>query len=297
MKIKVNFDGNSLKKTDNIIIDASNDKISNDNNININHDNISSNKSLKKTKFLLKSYTHCINKNSNNGIFSLVKNPFFRNNVPAPNYMGHIPLIDIEFYGHSQYERSKKIYNNELVSNKDDEIENELYSYEELKKNFNEIRMKNTRSKDIYDLFDPTRYNKRNIEDVKNTFTRENIPSSNNLGHIPFEKIAFHKGINRYEFSKKIFSDKFLSTDIYNPENFIPYPEKKDKFPNVFNLLFSIKSITNNTIEIEQNDITNILEPFLEKEKFVELVSYKFHQKTEYPKCWSKILSKELIKK
>ena len=52
--------------------------------------------------------------------------------------------------------------------------------------------------------------------------------------------------------------------------------------------------MTNNKIIVEQNDITKILEPFLEKEKFVELLHYKFHRKTskDIPKYWDKIIKK-----
>ena len=296
LKLKVSLDGNSLKKSDNINIDANkadNNKNNNDNNDNnINHDILSSNKSSKKKNYFLKTNINCEEKKSKNGIFGLVENPFFRNNIPALNYMGHIPLIANEYNEHSRYERSKKIFGSKLVSNINDAIEDDLFSYKEIKTLTNKIRMNNIQSNDIFDIFDTKRYNKIKSEDVKNPFIKKNIPLSYYTGYIPLETITFYEGA-KYKFSKKIFSDKFLSREIYNPAEYI-FSSKKDKFPNVFDLLFSIKDVTNNIIIVEQNDITKILEPFLEKKKFVELLNYKFHRKTseEIPKYWNKILKK-----
>ena len=49
---------------------------------------------------------------------------------------------------------------------------------------------------------------------------------------------------------------------------------------NIFDLIFSVKSVRDDIIYLEQNDISNILKHFSEKEDFIALLNYKLENMT-----------------
>ena len=70
------------------------------------------------------------------------------------------------------------------------------------------------------------------------------------------------------------------------------YNKKKEKIPNVFDSLFSIRKV-GYIIEIMQNDISEILSPAMEEEDFTKLINQAFEPKTEIeiPENWKSLLS------
>ena len=70
------------------------------------------------------------------------------------------------------------------------------------------------------------------------------------------------------------------------------YQNKKEKLPNVFDSLFSIRKV-GFIIELIQNDISEILNPYLKDEDFEKLINQSFQSKTkdEIPENWQKLLS------
>ena len=79
---------------------------------------------------------------------------------------------------------------------------------------------------------------------------------------------------NRHLYSKKIFNNK------------------KEELPNIFDSLFSIRKV-GYTIELIQNDISELLIPYLEESKFELLVNHVFQPKTknDIPNNWKNLLS------
>ena len=85
----------------------------------------------------------------------------------------------------------------------------------------------------------------------------------------------------------------------------------KEKISNIFDKLFTVSKVINENeyskinklrkivylIEIHQNNISELLEPYLEEEKFVSLLNYEFPRKTKIniPKSWKKILDKNQL--
>ena len=91
----------------------------------------------------------------------------------------------------------------------------------------------------------------------------------------------------RNEYIKRDIKVKNLLNNIGLNEN----PKKKfpgrrhfnyrEKFVNVFDLIFSIKSISKNEIIVYQNDISSVLEEYNEPNTFMSLLNYGFHDKKE----------------
>ena len=65
-----------------------------------------------------------------------------------------------------------------------------------------------------------------------------------------------------------------------------------EEFPNIFDSLFTIKTVGHD-IKIIQNDISELLNPYLEEEKFKLLVNHNFRRKTkeDIPENWKILLS------
>ena len=93
---------------------------------------------------------------------------------------------------------------------------------------------------------------------------------------------------------KKDIKKRFIITQRNNIINNIDYSYniKKIDFPNIFDSLFSIRKIGSN-IEVIQNDISELLKPYLEKEKFELLANYNFPSKTitDLPESWKNYLN------
>ena len=123
-----------------------------------------------------------------------------------------------------------------------------------------------------------------------NKFKREKIPSSSFQGHTPFKQFSVGQS------NEIIYSKSFNNKIIIKPKPDLEFPkysknkhlsEKrhftfKDYFlsMNIFDLIFSVKSVRDDIIYLEQNDISNILKHFSEKEDFIALLNYKLENKT-----------------
>ena len=81
----------------------------------------------------------------------------------------------------------------------------------------------------------------------------------------------------------------FIYEHYYSKRHF---QNKKETLPNVFDSLFTIRKV-GFTIELIQNNISEILNPYLKKEDFKKLMNQTFEPKTEkdIPEYWQKLLS------
>ena len=57
--------------------------------------------------------------------------------------------------------------------------------------------------------------------------------------------------------------------------------EYREKFVNVFDLIFTIKNISKNEICVCQNDISSVLEEYYDPNTFMSLLNHGFHDKKE----------------
>ena len=55
---------------------------------------------------------------------------------------------------------------------------------------------------------------------------------------------------------------------------------KQEVFVNVFDFIFTVKSIQRNEIVLYINDISNVLDNYSKPDTFIELLNYPFGQKT-----------------
>ena len=128
----------------------------------------------------------------------------------------------------------------------------------------------------------------------KNKYKRKNVPSLSYEGHIPF--MQFIVGKTKGMIINDAFRNEYLKRDIkvknlLNNIGLNEHPKKKfpgrrhidyrEIFVNVFDLIFSIKSINKNEIVVYQNDISNILEEYNEPNTFMSLLNYGFANKKE----------------
>ena len=127
-----------------------------------------------------------------------------------------------------------------------------------------------------------------------NKLKRKNVPSLGYEGHVP--TMTTISGKTKGMILNDVFRNEYLKVDkkIKNPLNNIglnEHPKKKfpgrkhfdyiEKFVNIFDLLFSIKSISKNEIVVCQNDISSVLEEYYEPNIFMSLLNYGFHDKKE----------------
>ena len=74
--------------------------------------------------------------------------------------------------------------------------------------------------------------------------------------------------------------------------------EDSENIINIFNLIFKISNLNKKEIIINQYDISKILEPYLEEDKFINLINTSLNYKTkvnDIPKYWSKHLNLAFI--
>ena len=161
----------------------------------------------------------------------------------------------------------------------------------------NNLYLKYQYPKDIKKIEKEIIFNDENLSKKKINI----IKNHNNNLKLYIDELYFEKRKK----GKKLFKvyDNDIITQIYQCDYFGKDSKKKVKFskkrykrnneeyPNVFDALFSIKSI-GNTIEIIQHDISKLLSPYKEKEKFKSLMNHVFPTKTQkdIPENWKFLL-------
>ena len=126
---------------------------------------------------------------------------------------------------------------------------------------------------------------------INNAYKRQNVPSTSYKGHVPNMKFIYGK--SKGIIFNEAFRNEYLKKDkiIENPLNNLgngnrKIPERKHldyriKFVNVFDLMFSIKSISKNEIVVCQNNISSVLDEYYEQNTFFDLLNYGFPNKKE----------------
>ena len=126
-----------------------------------------------------------------------------------------------------------------------------------------------------------------------NQFKRKNVPNSSFVGYIPGSQFSLGQSVEKY--SNNIFNNRINirskpSDELLNYKKNKDHPEKrhykkyksnKQKFINVFDLIYTIKNCHDGIIELEKNDISEILKLYSEPNTFMSLINYKFSKKNE----------------
>ena len=129
---------------------------------------------------------------------------------------------------------------------------------------------------------------------IDNVYKRGNIPSTSYDGYVPATKFMYGK--SKGMLINDAFRNEYLKKDkiIENPLNNLGLNEDENKkiserkhmdykvkFVNVFDLMFSIKSINRNEIVVCQNNISSVLDEYYEPNTFLALLDYGFRDKKE----------------
>ena len=124
-----------------------------------------------------------------------------------------------------------------------------------------------------------------------NVFKREFLPTLRYTGHIPTS--VFSCGINQSREMTQSFANEFVvvkkeKKNIFTiEENNIKRKGKKVKeictipFVNVFDLMFSVKSIGRNEIVVFKHDISSVLDNYSEPGMFESLLNHSFRAKND----------------
>ena len=124
---------------------------------------------------------------------------------------------------------------------------------------------------------------------VDNCFKRENIPSISYKGHIP--GLIFSIGKTKKKAIDEAFLNPFLvkkkeKTNFFgNFEERIKFEGKKKKetnneiLVNVFDLMFSVKSISRNEIVLCKNNVENIISQYSDDNLLIPTLNYAFQFK------------------
>ena len=127
-----------------------------------------------------------------------------------------------------------------------------------------------------------------------NSYKRENIPTLSYEGYLPSMK--FIVGKSKGTIINEAFRNEYIKSDrkIENPLNNLGLNEDqskkylgrrhidyREKFVNVFDLIFSIKSISKNEIVVYKNNISSVLDEYYEPNTFMSLLNYGFPDKKE----------------
>jgi len=125
-----------------------------------------------------------------------------------------------------------------------------------------------------------------------NIYKRDNIPSYTYEGYVP--SIDFNYGKSKGAFINEIFGNEFIKKDriVENPLNNLGLNKERikenserkniyerEKYVNVFDLMYTIKSISKNEIVVCQNDISSVLEEYDEPNIFMSLLDSISHDK------------------
>ena len=133
-----------------------------------------------------------------------------------------------------------------------------------------------------------------------NIYKRDNIPSYTYEGYVPSTHLFLGKSkgaiINEIFGSEYIKNDRKVENSFnllrFNKDRIFEIPEIKIvdntvKIVNVFDLMFTIKSISKNEIVVFQNDISNILEEYNDPNIFMSLLGFIFHDKIKKEVHWN----------
>ena len=144
----------------------------------------------------------------------------------------------------------------------------------------------------------------------KNNYKRKNIPIINYAGYIPQSNsiVGISQGLHLANiFGNEIIIEKKKGNNKLNllgngKENKKTGKKLKvedsENIINIFNLIFKISNLNKKEIIINQYDISKILEPYLEEDKFINLINNSLNYKTkvdDIPKYWSKHLNLAFI--
>ena len=129
---------------------------------------------------------------------------------------------------------------------------------------------------------------------IDNVYKRGNVPTASYDGYIPAMKFMYGK--SKGMLINEAFRNEYLKRDkvIENPLNNLGMNEDENrkiserkhmdyrvKFVNVFDLMFSIKSISRNEIVVCQNNISSVLDEYYEPNTFLALLDYGFRDRKE----------------
>ena len=130
--------------------------------------------------------------------------------------------------------------------------------------------------------------NRKNNFKYKSKDERNSEKKINKYFFLKRERHFINESYNNYN----VIYNEHLLTNFFDSNHKRYYKKNDNKFPNVFDSLFSIRKVGIN-IEVTQHDISEILEPYLEENKFKELVNhvYPSKQKNDLPENWKKQLS------
>lgn len=120
-----------------------------------------------------------------------------------------------------------------------------------------------------------------------NPFKRKLIPSTNYKGFVPFRKLS--SGTNM----ENVLSHAFYNYTIIKDKNLLlngidkskngkhkNENKKENELINVFELMFSIKSVSDNLIVLKKNDISKILKIYSNNENsFMKLINHRFSER------------------
>ena len=130
---------------------------------------------------------------------------------------------------------------------------------------------------------------------VNNPYRTERVPILGYTGHIPNAKFDF--GLIKSRQFEKAFLNEFYKKEKNNISIFesliardeernsnknkkgIKIVKNNDKFVNVFDLMFTVKSVNKNVIELYKNDISSVLNQYSEPKVFNDLLHYAFPKK------------------
>ena len=130
---------------------------------------------------------------------------------------------------------------------------------------------------------------------VNNPYRKENVPILGYSGNIPNEKFDF--GLTKSKQIEKAFLNEFYKKEKNNItifESLMARDEERnnnknkkgkkqvknnDKFVNVFDLMFTVKSVNRNVIELYKNDISGVLSQYSEPKVFNDLLNHAFPKK------------------
>ena len=121
-----------------------------------------------------------------------------------------------------------------------------------------------------------------------NQFKRKSVPNTSYQGFIPFNKISAGKNKENilshafYNFTTIIDKNLLLNKiDNNNKKGVIKVINKnKIELINVFELMFSIKSVNDNLIVLKKNDISKILKNYSNNEdNFMQLINHRFSER------------------
>ena len=120
-----------------------------------------------------------------------------------------------------------------------------------------------------------------------NPFKRKSVPNTSYKGFIPFEKISAGKNkeniLSHAFYNFTTIKDKnLLLNKIDNNKKGVIKVNNKNKIEliNIFELMFSIKSVSENLIVLKKNDISKILKHYSNNEdNFMQLINHRFSER------------------